>query len=219
MSTELETEMTEETNKPTRKYPKQKTFNPNIPQASRKAKLDEERVFVTSTPIARLDKKALKQAANGRPRKFTPTRMRNEINKYFQWCEDNARVPSIKGLMIHLRMHKTQFYNYLEYPEFTDMMEQTRLIIAEWCENEVWHSHGASAGKIAYMKNVHSWAEKVEEQTTRIVSVDEARAKLEMLLPQLLENLKKQSIEQKLESNNDIEDAVIVVDPEVANAD
>lgn len=217
MSTELGTIVTEKENdKPTRKYPKQKTFNPNIPQASRKAKLDEERVFVTSTPIARLDKKALKQAANGRPRKFTPTRMRNEINKYFQWCEDNARVPSIKGLMIHLRMHKTQFYTYAEYPEFMDMMEQTRLIIAEWCENEVWHSNGAAAGKIAYMKNIHSWAEKIEEQTTRIVSVEEARAKLEMLLPQLLENLKRQSIEQKLEST--IEDAV-VVEPEVVNAD
>lgn len=204
-------EITQDTatpNKPEKPKYKKPKFDPNKPQASRQAKLDEDRVFVTSTPIARLDKKSLK-SDKGRPRKFTPTRMRNEVNKYLQWCEDNNRVPSIKGLMIHLKMHKSQFYQYCEYPEFTDMMEQTRIIISEWCENEVWHSRGAASGMIAYMKNVHNWTEKVEQETTRVVTIDEARAKLEMLLPKFLEQLKQQSIAQTIE----IEDA------EVLNAD
>lgn len=196
---------------PKKKY-KRPNFNPNKPQASRKAKLDEERQFVQSTPIARLDKKALKLAEKGRPRKFTPTRMRNEINKYLQWCEDNDRVPSIKGLMIHLKMHKSQFYQYCEYPEFTDMMEQTRLIISEWCENEVWHSKGAASGMIAYMKNVHDWTEKVEQETTRVITVDEAKARLEMLLPKLLEQLKQQSITQTIEIEPDAIEVIENVD-------
>lgn len=194
--------VTENTPKEKKKY-KRKPLDFSKQEASRKAKLDEERQFVKSNPIGRLDRKALKIAQTGRPRKFTQTRMRNEINKYLQWCEDNDRVPSIKGLMIHLKMHKSQFYQYCEYPEFTDMMEQTRLIISEWCENEVWHSKGAASGMIAYMKNVHDWTEKVEQETTRVITVDEAKARLEMLLPKLLQQLKQQSIAQTIEIEQD----------------
>ena len=162
--------------------------------------------YVTSTPISKMPEIGRLQKT-GRKRMFTPTRMRNEINKYLSWCEEKERVPSIKGLMIHLKMHKSQFYTYCEYPEFTDLMEQARLIISEWCENDLYHTHGAASGKIAYTKNIHGWTEKIEEQTTRVISIDEAKAKLEMLLPSILEKIKKQSIEQKLSNS---EDAIIV---------
>ena len=159
---------------------------------------------VVKAPIARLGNEGLpsgKKSNVGRKKKYTPTRMRNGINEYFQWCEDNDRVPSIKGLMIHLKMYRDQFYMYSKYPEFSDIMEQARLIIAEWCENDVYQSKGLVAGKIAYMKNVHDWSEKVEsnvQQTTTISSVDEARAKLELLAPKLLEALKNSGMINQL---------------------
>lgn len=154
-------------------------------------------------PIARMDGSVLpgkKKSSVGRKKKYTPTKMKNAINGYFDWCEENDRIPSIKGLMIHLKMYRDQFYQYKDYPEFTDIMEHARLIIAEWCENDVYRTRGQAAGKIAYMKNIHDWAEKTESNTTvtKIVSADEARAKIEMLAPKLLEILKNQNILSQL---------------------
>ena len=171
---------------------------------SRKQKMDLSKNYLVKTEIGRVIK-----PRSGRQRKFTPTRMRNAINQYLQWCEENDRVPSIKGLMIHLKMHKSQFYTYCEYPEFTDIMEQARLVISEWCENDIYRTPGAASGKIAYMKNVHNWTERVEQEVTRVVSVDEAKAKLEMLLPKIIESIKRQSIEQKL-----IKEDVVTIAPE-----
>lgn len=60
-------------------------------------------------PIARMDGSVLpgkkKKATCGRKKKYTPTKMKNAINGYFDWCEENDRIPSIKGLMIHLKMY------------------------------------------------------------------------------------------------------------------
>jgi len=151
-------------------------------------------------PIGRMDASCLpgakKKSNAGRKRKYTPTRMKNSINSYFDWCEENDRVPSIKGLMIHLKMYRDQFYTYRDYPEYTDIMEHARLIIAEWCENDIYRTRGQAAGKIAYMKNVHDWTEKLDQNTTvtKIVSPEEARAKIEMLAPKLLEVLKSSNL-------------------------
>jgi hypothetical protein len=58
-----------------------------------------------------------------------------------------------------------------------------------------------AAGKIAYMKNVHGWAEKLESQNyteQRVITVEEARAKIEMLAPKLLEVLKNSTVLNQL---------------------
>lgn len=128
----------------------------------------------------------------GRKKLTTPTKMKNGINKYFKWCEDNGRVPSQKGLMIYLKMKPDTFKVYIKYPEFTDLLEQARLIIREWCENDIYTTQGPTAGKIAYMKNIHDWTDKVEQKTevTHNITYDEARARIEMLAPKLLEMLR-----------------------------
>lgn len=161
--------------------------------------------YVVKQPIARLDKSITRV---GRKRTYTPTRMRNEVNRYLSWVEENDRVPSIKGLMIHLKMHKTQFYTYCEYPEFENIMEQARLVIAEWCENDVYRTPGAASSKIAYMKNLHGWTEKIEETSNKTISIDDARSKLELLLPQLMAKIKQASITQTLEIDK-VQEAVI----------
>lgn len=180
---------------------------------------------IVRTSIARIDSKItadVRKAKAGRKKKYTPTKMKNEINRYFGWCETEDRVPSIKGLMIYLKMYRDQFYTYLEYPEFTSIMEHARLIIAEWCENDVYNTKGQATGKIAYMKNVHEWSEKTESQTTvkQVITAEEARAKIEMLAPKLLEVLQNTPLLSQLleqEPVKETEEAVIEAVVEESN--
>ena len=136
--------------------------------------------------------------------------MKNGINKYLEQCEKDDSVPSIKGLMIHLKMYREAFYDYCKYPEFSDIMEHARLVIYHWCEEDIYKSKGLVAGKIAYMKNVHGWTEKLESNTVveqRITTVDEARARIEMLAPKLLELLKgNQMITNQLVVEGEVEE-------------
>lgn len=157
-------------------------------------------------PIERIDRSAIKRKT-GRPRKMTPRRMMNGINKYFEWCEQQDEVPSIKGMMIHLKMFKDQFYQYLKYPEFNDMLEHARMIISNWAEMDVYNTKGMAAGKIAYMKNVHGWSDKLESMQTQVkvdLTPDEARKRIEALAPKLLEVLKSSEVTKQLVYDADI---------------
>lgn len=138
-------------------------------------------------------------SGKGRKKRYTPQKMRKMINEYFTMCETEDDIPSIKGMMIHMQMYKDQFYKYLEYPDFTNMLEHARLIISEWCEKDVYKSQGLCAGKIQYMKNVHDWVEKTESVVTqRVTSIEEARAKIEMLAPKLMEMLRNPNVTNQL---------------------
>lgn len=158
----------------------------------------EEKNLSCRRPIERLDADIVpRKTKRGTKKKYTPTRMRNAINNYFGWCEENDEVPSIKGMMIHLKMYKDAFYDYLRYPGFTEIMEQARLHIANWCETDVYNTKGMAAGKLKYMQNIHGWTEKLETNNfteTRVLTVDEARAKIALLAPGLFEVLKSPDV-------------------------
>lgn len=162
-----------------------------------------ENTFVKRT-IGRLDVdivKETKKSNAGRKKKYTPTKMKNAINKYFEVCEETDDIPSIKGLMIHLKMYKDVFYAYLDYPEFSSMMEQARMMIANWIETDIYKTKGIAAGKIAYAKNLHGWSDKIDTTSTvtkTVITVDQARAKIEMLAPKILELLKNSNIVNQL---------------------
>jgi hypothetical protein len=167
--------------------------------------LDLSKNFTVTRTIPRLDKDIIKDLSprlkSGRKKRYSPTKMKNEINKYFGWCEEKDEIPSIKGMMIYLKMYKDQFYAYKEYPEFSEMMEHARLIISNWVESDIYRTKGLAAGKIAYAKNLHGWADKIDQTSTvtqRITNVDEARAKIEMLAPKLLELLKDNALINQL---------------------
>jgi hypothetical protein len=166
---------------------------------ARKVELNRDNISVRR-PIERLDPDVVK-SKSGRPRKLTPTKLRNNINGYFAWCEENDEIPSIKGLCIHCKMYKDMFYKYLNYPEYTDMLEHARMIISNWIETDIYNTKGMAVGKINYAKNVHGWSDKIEstnQTTVRTISVDEARAKIEMLAPKLLELMKNQNVLNQL---------------------
>lgn len=164
----------------------------------KKAAMEQANKSVTR-PIPRLDDDIIptKKNMSGRKRKYSPVKLKNEINKYFDWCEEHDEIPSIKGLMVHIKMYKDQFYKYIKVPEYSDILEHTRMIIANWAETDVYTTKGMAAGKIAYMKNIHGWADKLDTNNVteqRIVSVDEARSKIEMLAPMLLDLLKSHNV-------------------------
>lgn len=173
------------------------------PKKATDVSLVETKQFVS---ISRLDKSITKKPRGGKKR-YTPTVMRNRINQYFQWCEETRRVPSIKGLTLHLKMVRDQFYQYLTYPEFSNMMEQARLCISEWVENDIYHTPGQAAGKIAYAKNIQGWTDRLETNNTtevKHISVDEARARIEMLAPQLLELLRSEMVVNQIAHKSNI---------------
>lgn len=181
---------------------------PALSHSERKAQLATDNTLVTR-PIPRLDEgivRDTKKSTTGRKKKYTPTKIKNKINDYFAYCEKEDDLPSIKGLMIHLNMYKDQFYQYLKYPEFTDIMEHARLIIGNWVETDIYNTKGMAAGKIAYAKNLLDWSDKLETNnhtTQQVITVDQARAKIESLAPKLLEVLKSNTTLLQLAHRDD----------------
>lgn len=180
-----------------------------------KARLKAEN-FVVTRPIPRMDVDIVKETkkGSGRHKKYTPRKIKNLIDSYFEWCETEDEVPSIKGMMIHLKMYKDQFYKYLAYPEFTDIMEHARMIISNWIETDIYNTKGMAAGKIAYAKNAQGigWTDKLESTSTvtqTVISVDAARAKIEMLAPRLLELLKNDLVLHQLTDNKVVEAEIV----------
>ena len=163
-------------------------------EAKKRADLKGRNQSVTR-PIPRISGDVL-PTKRGRDRKMTPRKMLNGINKYFEHCETTDDMPSIKGMMIHLKMYREDFYRYVKDGRYADMLEHAKLIISHWAERAVWESKGMAAGKIAYMKNVHDWSEKIDTHNiseVRQITVEEATSKIKMLAPLLLEVLKSQN--------------------------
>lgn len=161
---------------------------------------------IVKSPIARLDDDIVptKKNRQGRKFKYSPTKMKNMINKYFDWCEENDEIPSIKGLMIHCKMYKDSFYRYIKNPEYEDILEHARMIISNWIETDIYNTKGMAAGKTAYAKNILGWSDKLETTnttTTVDLTPEVARSKIEMLAPKLLELLQNHTVLNQLAHN------------------
>jgi hypothetical protein len=162
-----------------------------------------------TSPIARVGPEALRQ---GRPYKLTPTKLRNSINKYFEWCESDDVIPSIKGLCIFCKIYRDTFYKYIAKEVYSDIIEQAKMIISNWIETDIYNTRGIAAGKISYAKNVHGWSDKLETNNTtevRQITVQEATAKIEMLAPKLLELLRNTNITNQMGRKAKGEQAVV----------
>jgi len=167
---------------------------------------------VVKTPIARIGSSVLKSPGSGLKKKYTPTRMKNSINKYFSQCEVRDEVPNVKGLMIYLEMYRDMFYKYKAYPGFTDLMTHTQMIISNWVESDIYNTPGQAAGKLAYAKNILDWTEKIEtksEVVQTVLSVSEARGKIAMLAPKLLELLGSQELVSQIVAGKVVEADVV----------
>lgn len=160
-------------------------------------------------PLPRISKDIIPPKRGTNIKKYTPLRMVNGINRYFAWCEEKDRIPSIKGMMESLKLYPKTFYKYIEHDDFREIMEWARMIIKGWLEEDVYLTPGQATGKIAYMKNTHDWSEKIstenKTEVTQKMSVDQARSKLQALAPLLLEQLKDQRLVHQLGQVTDAE--------------
>ena len=127
----------------------------------------------------------------GRPKRFTPTKLRNRINEYFAHCSKEQSYPNVGGLMLYIGMSKDQFWQYKKYPEFTHIISWAQEAMADWAMTDLWRTQTSNTNKQLVAKVAHGWTE--EKQVTHVhMSKDQAMAKLEALAPLLLEALKNQ---------------------------
>jgi hypothetical protein len=186
--------------------------------AKSEGKIPLEKNRAVRRTIPRLDDDIVRRPRAGtKPKKYTPRRMKNKVNEYFEHCEVDDRIPSIKGLMVFMKMYRSQWYVYIKDPIYSDLMEQTKLIISAWAEEDVYNTAGPAAGKIAYMKNVEGWSDKLETknqtEVKQVGNVEEARKIIDQLAPKLLEVLKSPEVLRQL-GQEQVTDAEFVQEAE-----
>jgi hypothetical protein len=126
-------------------------------------------------------------AQTGRKRKYTPLRMKNRIIDYFATVRAKNKPPTKSGLMVHLKMHRDQFYAYSSYPEFKSIMEQTAQMMENWYEESLILNKYNNSGIQFALKNRFGWT---DTQTVRVEdgvnAEDMLIRKIEALAPQLV---------------------------------
>lgn len=143
----------------------------------------------------------------GRKRKYTPAKMKNRIVDYFARMKAMNRPPTKSGLMVHLKMHRDQFYQYASYPEFKDIMEQTAVMIENWYEEALILNKYSASGLQFALKNRFGWTDtqtirhedggNVEENLVR---------KIEALAPELAGFFKANTDRLAIESKQKVID-------------
>jgi hypothetical protein len=144
----------------------------------------EERKLAEKFKI-RQDFKGL-ATSRGRPKKYTVTRMKNKIIDYFAMIKALDKPPTVSGLMMHLQMHRDQFYHYYEYPEFKPVMEQTKLLIENWAEERICLSKYNPSGLIFVLKNRFGWKDLTSVEQVAVTPEDQLIARITALAPDLL---------------------------------
>jgi hypothetical protein len=132
----------------------------------------------------------------GRPLKYTPAKFRNRINDYFATCDKASLVPSVSGIYRHLKIDKMSWYAYCDRPQFQAICSWAKDCIEQWYTQGLWETNSSNTNKQLVAKQICGWQDQVTH-TTRIISAEEATAKLERFLPILLELQKQAMIEQK----------------------
>lgn len=154
----------------------------------RKEYKKKEKEFLESTAKERFairdSFKGLNQV--GRKKKYTPITLKNKIIDYFAMIKALDKPPTVSGLMVSLKMHRDQFYQYAEYPEFRPIMEQTKLLIENWAEERVSLSKYNPSGLIFVLKNRFGWKDLTSVEQMAITPEDQLIARITALAPGLL---------------------------------
>lgn len=131
---------------------------------------------------------------------YSPNQLLRAVNNYFSICEEEGRVPTMTGLSLHLGVNRVTMYEWGRDEEYAEILEAARDCMKTWCAEEVWDAQGVAAGKIAFMKNVFGWSEKIEQETRSVnlqMTVEEARKKLEQYAPKLLEIIEAEVVREQ----------------------
>jgi hypothetical protein len=153
-------------------------------------------------------KDSFRNLGGGRKKKYTPAKMKNKIIEYFAKMKAMSRPPTKSGLMVHLKMHRDQFYQYATYPEFKDIMEQTATMIENWYEEAlILNKYNASGIQFA-LKNRFGWTDSTTLKLEQNNSEDNLVRKIESLAPELAGFFKAMS--DKMSAEVDIPKQIMI---------
>jgi hypothetical protein len=137
----------------------------------------------------------LEGSRRGKPPKYTPRKMGQKVDKYFNKCDSTGKPPTITGLMLYLGLGREQFYYNLSHPYFGPIMLYARDRIENWLEEQLVTIKHNPTGIIFALKNRHGWK---DVQTTEInynnLTERELMAKLEALAPDLVQALTQKAL-------------------------
>lgn len=107
----------------------------------------------------------------GRPRKIdSPETFDNLVDTYILTCQDpgNPKAITLTGMVLALGLcSKDSFYDYEQFPEFTDSVKRARLLVEHEYENRLVAGSNAAAPIFA-LKNF-GWKDKHEvDQNTNL---------------------------------------------------
>lgn len=97
----------------------------------------------------------------GRPRAYqTVDDLEQGIEQYFQYCEQNKKMPNKAGLALSLGVSRETLNNYESIPEFLDAIKKAYAFIEDGWIQKLPYGH--AAGNIFYLKNAFGYRDVVE---------------------------------------------------------
>ena len=101
----------------------------------------------------------------GRPRKWDSVeKLQADIDKYWKYCEDNNKPPTIAGLAYYTNVDRHTIYNYSYNDEFFHTIKKARERVMLYMEESAAQGIGG-AGNIFLMKN-YGYKDKQEVTNT-----------------------------------------------------
>lgn len=150
----------------------------------------------------------------GRRRKYTPLTIKNKIVDYFATVMAKNKPPTVSGLMVHLKMHRDQFYAYSGYPEFKEIMEQTKNLMENWYEESVALGRFNPSGLQFVLKNRFGWTDTVNVKQEVTLDEKQLVARIESLAPELAELFSTAGQLKMLENTPPVLEGVVVDEAE-----
>lgn len=114
---------------------------------------------------------------SGQPRKFnTPDELEEYISKFWSWCEENGKRPTVTRLAVYLDTNRQTLINYQnadnlddrfvgcsdsEKRRYVDTIKKAKAMIEAEYEDALFNK-GETTGAIFTLKNNYSWVDKQE---------------------------------------------------------
>jgi len=106
-----------------------------------------------------------------------PEEFSDRVESYFIKCEENNKPPTISGLSVFCKCHRSTLYNYADpakctNPEFGKILDYARLRIQEWCDTELLSRERPNSvtGVIFYLKNHYDYKDSSSVEHSGAVS-------------------------------------------------
>jgi hypothetical protein len=102
----------------------------------------------------------------------TTLKLKNRIDSYKQFCIDNVRVPSISGLAVYCEVGKKTLYNYMEKPEFREVLERFKTFCEDFCVNEALYGKIDPGMTKFILKNNYGYKDRVDVDQTQTIVIN-----------------------------------------------